>query len=221
MLQRTGNETRLAWSFFGIFGILAILVMINASLIQGLDNGVFNGLTLVASPSLTAIFKLVATLASPAVTLVIALVFSIGLYVTHHQTLGLLAIITMFGGDVVAFIMKNIVRRARPTQQLVPDTGFSFPSGHVFGTVLLVIIVVAISLQLISSQPLRVGLVILGIIWVLIVMVSRVYLRDHYASDTLGSVFLASGCWYQAKAWYARWQETAQRLLNWGLRSRR
>jgi membrane-associated phospholipid phosphatase len=37
--------------------------------------------------------------------------------------------------------------------------------------------------------------VLIGIGWIAMVAISRVYLRDHYLSDVLASVCLASGWW--------------------------
>ncbi|ETY72810.1 hypothetical protein LFAB_15670 [Lactiplantibacillus fabifermentans T30PCM01] len=214
MLINQGNERQVAWSFFGLFAILAILVKINASIIQTIDQAGFDLLSHLDSPTLTQFFKVIATLGSPAVTVVVAVVFGGVLFLKHYRSLGILAVTTMFGGDAVALLFKNLVQRNRPTQQLVPDTGYSFPSGHVFGTMLLVAIVVGISLQFISSQPWRWTVIIAGILWVLLVMVSRVYLRDHFTTDTVGSLCLASGTWYQAKAWFARWQPKLAARFN-------
>ena len=76
MLARNGNETKIAWSFWGAFGFLAILVGLNADVIQNIDNIVFNSLVRIDNPSLTAMFKIVALLASPAVSVLIIVIFS-------------------------------------------------------------------------------------------------------------------------------------------------
>ncbi|RRK10490.1 PAP2 family protein [Lactiplantibacillus garii] len=214
MLKRTDHERQLAWACFGLTAILAILVKVNATVIQQFDNLSFQAVAKLDGVTMTTVFKLITTVASPAVTLAVALLFGIVLYVTHHRTLGILAITTMFGGDAAALVVKFLVQRNRPTQQLMPDTGYSFPSGHVFGTTLLVTILLAIGLPFIRSHAVQVGLIVLGIVWILIVLISRVYLRDHFASDTAGSLALASGCWQQGRAWFWSWQPRAHAILN-------
>ncbi|WP_318766454.1 phosphatase PAP2 family protein [Lactiplantibacillus carotarum] len=214
MFKRTDHERQLAWSFFGIFAMLAILVKVNATIIQQFDNWSFETIATLNNNGLTKVFKLVTTLGSPAVTLVVALIFGGLLYLNHQHTLGILAVTTMFGGDALALVVKFLVQRARPTQQLLADSGYSFPSGHVFGTTLLVTILLAIGLPMLKSQPLKVGLTLLGIAWVLLVLISRIYLRDHFASDTVGSVVLASGCWQQGRAWFWSWRPRAHAILN-------
>lgn len=214
MLKRKGNEHGLAWLFLGVFVILALLVKIDASSIQSIDDQGFQLLANLNGAVATTLFTGIATLASPVMTVLVMVVFSTVLYLKHYRLLGLFALATFIGGDAIALGMKYLVARLRPSNQLVADTGYSFPSGHVLGTVLLVTILLAIGLQFISSQPLRVGLVVAGILWVILVMVSRVYLRDHYTSDVLGSCLLAEGCWYQAKAWFCRWESQLLARLN-------
>lgn len=214
MLKRKGNEHGLAWLFLGIFAILAILVKMNASSIQSIDDQGFQWLANLDGTGVTAFFSGIATLASPAVTVLLMVVFGGFLYLKHYRLLGLFAITTFIGGDALALGVKYLVARLRPSNQLVADTGYSFPSGHVFGTVLLVTIVLSLGLQFIASRPLRVGLIVLGIVWILLVMISRVYLRDHYTSDVAGSWLLAEGCWYQAKAWFCRWEPQLLTKLN-------
>ncbi len=214
MLKRKGNEAGLAWLFLGAFVILTMLVKVDASSIQMIDDQGFQLLANLNGTVATKLFTGVATLASPVMTVLAMLIFSGVLYLKHYRLLGLFALTTFIGGDAIALGMKYLVARLRPSNQLVADTGYSFPSGHVFGTVLLVTILLAIGLRFVGSQPLRFGLVIVGILWVILVMISRVYLRDHYTSDTLGSVLLAEGCWYQAKAWFCRRESQLLARLN-------
>lgn len=214
MLKRQGNEHGLAWLFLGVFAILAILVKLNANSVQLIDDHGFQLLANLNGAGATALFSGIAALASPVVTVLVMVVFSVFLYLKHSRLLGLFAITTFIGGDALALGLKYLVARLRPSNQLVADTGFSFPSGHVFGTVLLVTIVLSLGLQFIASRPWRVGLIVFGIVWIFLVMLSRVYLRDHYTSDVVGSWLLAEGCWYQAKAWFCRWESQLLMILN-------
>ncbi|MFC6181543.1 phosphatase PAP2 family protein [Lactiplantibacillus daowaiensis] len=204
-MKKSYYSTQLAWSWLGLFAILAILVSVNAAVLQGFDQNAFQLIATLNANTMTHFFTFVTMAASPAITIVIAIVIAAGLYVRHQRLTSLLVISTMFGGDVIAFICKEIFRRSRPTQQLLADSGYSFPSGHVFGTVLLVSILLTLSRAYLRTWPLQLGVSLLGIAWIIIVMVARVYLRDHYASDTVASVCLASGCWQMAQTWFWHW----------------
>lgn len=214
VIRKSVNSTSLAWSWFGLFAILAILVQVNAGILQTVDQNAFQAIATLNTDSMTHFFTIVTTLASPLVTLLIALLVAVALYWQHQRLVGLLVITTMVGSDGVAFICKELFKRSRPTQQLLADSGYSFPSGHVFGTVLLFSILLTLSHAYLKTWPLQLGLGVLGLGWIVIVMVARVYLRDHYATDTIGSVCLASGCWQLAQTWFWHWSSPVLAFLQ-------
>ncbi|WP_390404412.1 phosphatase PAP2 family protein [Lacticaseibacillus jixiensis] len=143
----------------------------------------------------TVLFKVIGTLASPA--LVLGLTALLCGWLWHRRDLCLAVWIggVQLIGSTLAEGFKQLVARLRPLHQLVADSGYSFPSGHTFCTVLLVASLLMLGLPLLDNQELQLVAVLLGIVWTSLVAISRVYLRDHYASDVLGSVLLALGYW--------------------------
>ena len=96
-------------------------------------------------------------------------------------------------GGFTADIVKNIVDRPRPPPELavrVLDT-FSFPSGHVTGYVVLYGFVFYLAFTLMPRRSIPRWL-ILAICTILIVLVgpSRVYMGQHWASDTVAGYAL-------------------------------
>lgn len=84
------------------------------------------------------------------------------------------------------FILKLIFHRERPlTPLLAAAKGYSFPSGHALMSVtfygLLILIVWQSTKPLWVKWPLSITLLSL----IIVIGVSRVYLRVHYASDVL------------------------------------
>ncbi|KZT82027.1 Membrane-associated phospholipid phosphatase [Lactiplantibacillus plantarum] len=75
------------------------------------------------------------------------------------------------------------------------DHGASFPSVHTFCTALLVFTLWTLCLPHIQDQESQLITILIGIGWIAMVAISRVYLRDHYLSDVLASVCLAGGWW--------------------------
>ncbi|WP_225353573.1 phosphatase PAP2 family protein [Lacticaseibacillus thailandensis] len=96
-------------------------------------------------------------------------------------------------GSAFAEIIKQLVGRSRPLHQLVPDSGYSFPSGHTFCTTVLVITLLILCLPQIKDQENQLIAIVIGVVWIGMVAASRVYLRDHYASDVIASLLLAGG----------------------------
>lgn len=54
-----------------------------------------------------------------------------------------------FGTSALALVLKLVIHRSRPLYQLLPDSGFSFQSGHSVCAVLLLLMV----LSLLKENP--------------------------------------------------------------------
>ena len=93
---------------------------------------------------------------------------------------------------IVAF--KNIYQRPRPEiLHLVEEKGFSFPSGHSLAVTLLIGSLIIIVGQRVKDRTVKLILQILLGIYLVSVIISRVYLGVHYPSDVLASLCLGLG----------------------------
>ena len=122
------------------------------------------------------------------------------------------ALLTLFGGDVLGTIVKHVIKRDRPAQHPVSDTGYSFPSGHVLGFFLIAAIISLVVVPLIRSGATRVIIQLVLIFAVVLVAISRVYLQAHYPSDTFGAMLLAYAWLQFSEGVYVRY---APRLRRW------
>lgn len=106
---------------------------------------------------------------------------------------GLLFLGAVGGYGVLTLLVKHLVRRERPIAFFrVPESGYSFPSGHTLGATCLAF---AFGVLLWHSGALR-GIKLLGsvalVIAVLVIGVSRLFLGVHYPTDVLGSMLLGT-----------------------------
>lgn len=103
---------------------------------------------------------------------------------------------TMLLGVALSEIIKALVMRPRPHDQLYDSLGFSYPSGHAMGATAL-----AMSLALIatrahmdrSADPTRWRFrwpFALAAVWILAMMWSRTALQVHWLTDTIAGVLL-------------------------------
>ena len=118
------------------------------------------------------------------------------------------------GGAILSNAFKLLVARPRPAAELV---GFayksretSFPSGHVVFYVCYFGFLFFVAYALLPRRSLRRRAALaLAALPVLIVGVSRIYLRAHWPSDVLGA-YLLSGLWLGfSLAMYRRWKRRA------------
>lgn len=122
--------------------------------------------------------------------------------------------LAQFGGAGLLLGFKMLFQRARPTQPLLPEHGFSFPSGHVFMTVIAVLIIWRWSDCYVKDAEQKLTIRLLGIIWIGLVAASRVYLRAHYPSDILGSLLLAGFWWPTGQFLINKWALKRQKEAN-------
>lgn len=170
-----------------IFLILAFSIMAHASWVTGFDN-FFEGLVH-SIPNLQSIMHVITFLADTKVDLVWMLLIAVILWLKKQRPLSASIVISLVTADAFGWIVKHIIQRARPTAHLAADDGFSFPSGHTLGMAIIVFWLILILIPaLVKNKTAKIWLTVLLAIWLVLVMISRVYLYAHWPSDVCGSI---------------------------------
>ena len=109
--------------------------------------------------------------------------------------------LTFAGILIVTF--NNIYQRPRPEiLHLVEEKGFSFPSGHSLAVTIMVGTLIVIFSQRIKNQVWR-KVVQIGLgIFLVSVLVSRIYLGVHYPSDVIASLCMGLGVLFMEFPYY-------------------
>lgn len=108
-----------------------------------------------------------------------------GLLIWRRPWAALYYVIAAVTSGVIVTIIKNLVGRPRPTAILVqPDFG-SFPSGHSATAAL-----IATTLTIIFWRR---WVLIAGLVYTLLMMLSRTYLGAHWILDTVGGMLVGVG----------------------------
>ncbi|CAM3175556.1 phosphatase PAP2 family protein [Lactiplantibacillus plajomi] len=150
-------------------------------------------------------YKIISWVASPSRDVYWVLIAAFFGYGFKYKIQAIWSLGYMAGAMSLGLLVKHLVGRMRPIGHLAQDTGYSYPSGHVLGTFILVS---AILIFVVPELPTyRMGQIVewVSVIWLLLVIFARIYLNAHYPTDTLGAVLLG-WCWTQVMAWvYVRW----------------
>lgn len=202
------------WAITGLiagilFVALATSVAINPQWLVAFESSVQGFMQTIQNQQLTQAGTTISFFGSPAVDLCWTAILAILIWFgSRNLLLSLWIVMVQVGGDAIALVFKELIKRPRPVLQLVKDTGYSFPSGHMFGTTIVVLTLLFIVVPILRDQEVQ-GLVsVLSLLWLLFVGFSRVYLRDHFATDILGSILLALAWWAIMRRAYLWVQQT-------------
>lgn len=181
--------------YLALFLILLILVKTNSTIVTSFDKFVQNLLLPITNPTNTRIVEKITYLGGPRIAAILSIIVSLYMFIRHNFKAGIWSASTLVIGNLINILAKNLIQRPRPSDKLVAIGGYSFPSGHTFGTALFIFFVVFLIVPQIKDVTLRRILTFSGFLWILIIALTRVYLHVHYPTDTIASVLLVLFLW--------------------------
>jgi undecaprenyl-diphosphatase len=161
--------------------------------------------------SLTQIAEIISIGFDTVPLLAITLLIAAYLFYKNFKKNALLLVVAMIGNVAITTVVKTVVHSARPPNGLIPETGFSFPSGHVTSTVVLLgLLTYFIWLYWKSSGAKALtSMVFVGVAF--LVGFSRLYLNVHWLSDVLGG-YLMGVFWFTFSISAFQYLETTVRF---------
>jgi membrane-associated phospholipid phosphatase len=198
----------IAVASLALFVALTIAVTRGAPL--GLDAQAFKAAADLRSPWLDTAAKLVTKLG---LIPIVGLGVGLAAVLLLRRRIALPAVALVAGAALAwltVWIIKAVVDRHRPPGPLVHTGGQSFPSAHAANSVGWLSIAIVLGV-LISTRGGRMAAIAAGALLTVLVGLSRIYLRAHYASDVLAGEALAVAMYTLAVIAVLLWQAPRDR----------
>lgn len=206
--RRLFTRTTVAFISFGLcaLGFIAIADEVHESSTTQFDDTILKYINSFASPAGDTVFiwltQLGGVLFIPLITAgICALLWRSG----NKEKTAILAV-SVGGAALLNGLVKQLFERARPElwEQLITEDSFSFPSGHAMVSSALAFALIL----LFWSTPYRTYAIILGLVYLITIGFSRLYLGVHYPTDVLAGWLLSltwvSIVWFVWKSRYKK-----------------
>lgn len=190
----------------GLFALMTLNLLVASEQITALDQAISEFIFSWRGTRMTQFFKGLTKFFNPIpVTILVSIVGIWAYYRSSHQKLiSLWFILTIAtGGLLLNPLAKNLIQRNRPPidVRLITETTYSYPSGHAFIATLTlscICLLIETLVPLKARQCFYLRLIVCG--FIVLIMVSRVYLGVHYFTDVIAGCLLAL-IWLNTTRW--------------------
>jgi undecaprenyl-diphosphatase len=169
---------------------IALTVAVTTTAHLGLDAQAFDVARDLRAPWLDSVARVITTLGLFAIVGPAVLIGAVPLVRDGHRARAAALVAGAALAWATVWITKTAVGRHRPPLPLVHTSGESFPSGHAANSVAWIALAIALTI-VIRTRGWRWAAVGAGLLLTVLVGLTRIYLRAHYASDTLAGEALA------------------------------
>ena len=178
----------------GAFAGLTILV--KTMPFFAVDLQITRAIQLINFPSFAGLMSIVSWPGFGPQDIIITVLITLLIFIFGLRWEAVTALIAALFTTGINLLVKDLVQRPRPTQNLVNVfaklSSYSFPSGHVMFYLGFFGFIWFLAFTLLKPSLKRSFLLVFLGILIVLIGVSRVYLGEHWASDVLGSYLLGS-----------------------------
>lgn len=177
-----------------VFILSIILLLVLISLVVShrnfiIDEKVFDFINNFISDKNTKVMKEITHLGSAKILFII---FIILLLCNKNKLIGLTIGINLLLSSNLNFWIKQIIRRPRPTNiMLIKESGFSFPSGHTMTSITFYGFLAYLTIKYVKNKYLKITILTILSVLMIIIPLSRIYLKVHYTTDIIGGILCA------------------------------
>lgn len=122
--------------------------------------------------------------------IVISILLSVFLLRRYCKKFALFFSMTILADALIVSIMKEIIMRARPLNEIISKTDFSFPSGHTADAVVFFGFLTYLIMHKSESRAINGITISISSFMILLIGFSRIYLNVHWLTDIIGGFAL-------------------------------
>ena len=145
------------------------------------------------TPMLTTVATLITKIGDVESQVIITALAVLALFIAKKWRTGLwFGVTVLIGAALLNAFIKNIYQRVRPEEinHLIEQSGYSFPSGHSMGSIIVFGSFIFLAFRYFKSKTIKWGLSIFFSLLILLIGLSRIYLGVHYPSDVIAGFSL-------------------------------
>lgn len=182
---------------FSIIFLLICFILMAVLVFTGkftyIDTYIHSYILKIRGDNLTSFFNLVTEFGGATFLLAISV---LSVLILKSKKISILLLINLFSAFLLNETVKSIFMRERPTGiNLISETGYSFPSGHSMVSLAFYGLIIYLILKNNSNKTIKIITPIIGLVLVILIGFSRIYLGVHYFSDVitgflLGTIYL-------------------------------
>jgi membrane protein DedA with SNARE-associated domain/membrane-associated phospholipid phosphatase len=219
----------LALAFLYVLSLFGGIVedLITSDPIVAADIRIANLLTIFRTDTLTHVFTWITLLGKSQVVIVFIAACVTLMWVWRKKDYIPPLLVAIIGSEVFTYLGKLAFHRTRPELPVYIETSFSFPSGHATIAVAFYGFLIYFLIRFSKHWKRQLNLFFTGLLVVLAIGLSRIYLGEHYLSD-VWSGYLVGLMWLiiavSLAEWFAHKTESrpstpvrAARILSFGL----
>ena len=192
-----------AWVFAEIAEALHAAATLGAA-----DQALADAIRISVPTAALQVFAVLTRLANTETLTVLCIVVAIALVVVGRRWLALGWVAAVVGNALLNTTLKQIFARVRPLHDdgIVAAHGFSFPSGHSSGSVVVYGMLAYVAMRFVPRRW-HLALTLAAVTLAFAIGASRVFLRVHFASDVIAG-FASGSAWLSvciASIEFTRW----------------
>ena len=182
---------------FSIIFLLICFILMAVLVFTGkftyIDTYIHSYILKIRGDYLTSFFNLVTEFGGATFLLAISV---LSVLILKSKKISILLLINLASAFLLNETVKSIFMRERPTGiNLISETGYSFPSGHSMVSLAFYGLIIYLILKNNSNKIIKIITPIIGLVLVILIGFSRIYLGVHYFSDVitgflLGTIYL-------------------------------